>query len=550
MLTGLVASLPVIVSVVRALLSGWTPVFDEAAVATQAFDVLGSHSPLVGLYSDASVPSVGAVFSPGPMLFWLLAFQARFLGSWALPVTMGVVNTASIVGAVVLARRRGGRVLMFATAAALALLCRSFGEERLHDIINHSAALLPFTLLVFVAWSVACGEYRLLPLIALAASYTAQAHLTLGLPTLAALLVALGGLLVSRARPERPVSPVDRRRFRRSVLGAVLVVVVCWSAPVAQELFDTPGNLGRILDTAMASQPTLGIAAGWRAVVHTVGIPPWWLQSPAAPLRRLAELLVDPSAVARVSCFLVIVALASVAVAGVRRGRRELVAAVTLALALDAAVFLGAAAIPHTLAGVLATDRALLPASVAGMFTWLVLGATPLLWRSAADTSASRPFLARKRRAAPLLGLGIAAIAAILVATSEGSDSFPVYRAVRSMTSRLHVLPRGSVVLVDVALPGIQRWFVLQSAVVYELRRHGRRGVAPQDRDLDHLGGFYTLPQPYHKVVFIDSGATPLPRDSRVLYTGRLGSPIDVPVRLSLLTSLPSRVAGPGLDGP
>ena len=81
-------------------MDGWTPVFDDAVIATRSFDVFSAHSPLVGTYSDASLPSVGSVYGAGPLLYWLLAVQVRFLGDWALPVTMGVVNTASIMGVV------------------------------------------------------------------------------------------------------------------------------------------------------------------------------------------------------------------------------------------------------------------------------------------------------------------------------------------------------------------------------------------------------------------------------------------------------------------
>lgn len=112
LIIGLLAAVPVIVSTARALIAGWTPVFDDALIATRAFDVFTVHSSLVGPYSDASVPVVGHVYSPGPLLFWLLAPQTRLLGDWALAVTMGVVNTAAILGVVSLARRRGGPVFM------------------------------------------------------------------------------------------------------------------------------------------------------------------------------------------------------------------------------------------------------------------------------------------------------------------------------------------------------------------------------------------------------------------------------------------------------
>ena len=102
--------------------------------------------------------------SPGPMLYWLLALPARFGSVTSIAVTMGVVNTLAIIGCVALARRRGGLILMFATAIGIALMAQSLPTEAMHDMWNPAAGLFPFLLLVFLCWSLACGEYRLLPL--------------------------------------------------------------------------------------------------------------------------------------------------------------------------------------------------------------------------------------------------------------------------------------------------------------------------------------------------------------------------------------------------
>src|SRR2546429_8831648 len=118
-------------------------------------------------------------------------------------LTMGAVNSLAIVGAVALARRRGGVILMFATALAIALMCQSLAAETFHDIWNPSAALFPFTLLIFLCWSLACGEYRLLPLTALVASFVLQANLTYLPPTVGLLAVRLGGLALSPAGVRR-----------------------------------------------------------------------------------------------------------------------------------------------------------------------------------------------------------------------------------------------------------------------------------------------------------------------------------------------------------
>ncbi len=218
---GVAAGIPVIVSTVGAARNGWVPSADRAIIVTRAWDVLTSHTPLVGQYSEASGITGYALHSPGPMLYWLLAIPARFGGPVSLEVTMGVVNALAILATVALARRRGGVVLMFAAAAAIALMCQSLPAESFHDMWNPSAGLFAFLLLIFLCWSVACGDYRLLPLVALVASYVAQVHLMYVLPTLGLLVVACGGLATERIALAAPawragVRGAWSRRARRS----------------------------------------------------------------------------------------------------------------------------------------------------------------------------------------------------------------------------------------------------------------------------------------------------------------------------------------------
>ena len=82
LITGLIAALPVLFSVGRALRADWTPVFDDAIMAVRSFDVFSRHAPLVGQYSDASLPGERPVFNLGPMVFWLLALPVRLPGDW------------------------------------------------------------------------------------------------------------------------------------------------------------------------------------------------------------------------------------------------------------------------------------------------------------------------------------------------------------------------------------------------------------------------------------------------------------------------------------
>src|SRR5947209_15464791 len=143
---GLGASLPIVLSTLRALRDGWVPFGDQAVIATRAYDVFTAHAPLVGQYSSSSHVAHHTTYSLGPLLYWLLAPAARLAPPATIALTMGVVNVACVVGVVALARRRGGLWLMLAAALAVAVMCRSLVPETLHDPWNPSAAVVPFTL--------------------------------------------------------------------------------------------------------------------------------------------------------------------------------------------------------------------------------------------------------------------------------------------------------------------------------------------------------------------------------------------------------------------
>jgi hypothetical protein len=205
-----VAAAPVIAGVWRAVRFDWTATADDGQIAVRALDVLSSHPPLLGQISLTSDLSGDPTFNLGPLEYWLLTVPAH-LGSDALLVTMGLVNTACVVGCVALARRRGGLALMLAVAVGLALMLRSLPAQAVYDILNPYAALFPFTLLLFVAWSVACGDAFLLPLAVVLGSFAVQCHLTYVLPVLGALGVALAGLAGSR-RWAPQAAPSSRTR--------------------------------------------------------------------------------------------------------------------------------------------------------------------------------------------------------------------------------------------------------------------------------------------------------------------------------------------------
>ena len=501
--TGLAAALPVIVSTVRAVRAGWLPLGDDATIVVRSLDVLSTRSPLLGSYSASSSVVGEAVSSPGPMLFWLLTLPAR-AGHAAPAIAMGVVNTASVMGVVALAKRRGGLALMLLVAAAIALTCRSLQAQIYHDVWNASAAVLPFALLLFLAWSVAAGEHGLLPLMAVVGSFAAQAHLTFALPVLAATAVSLAFLLASDA-----VVP------RRTVVVAALALLLCWSLPIAEQAVRRPGNLVLIARVATSDVDRFGWEAGWHSVEHAVGVPPWWLREERDELARLADVGFAPGALTTVSALAVLAALAAALAAALRRGRRELAAGLAIALALCVALAAVTARSPTEHNLFVTIGYTLWWASVAGAFVWVML-----VW-AAVDLVRSPPRVEAARRA--VLAAGVAAVAAIGVLVSTGERPDPRqsgYRPIGHLVERVRDAVRpGPTVRLDgpspasglSAGPGPD----VVAAIAYELRRDGVDFVTDDVIGIGHR--YDPAPRRYPRMLRVTDAGPDRPDAGRVI---------------------------------
>jgi hypothetical protein len=367
------------------------------------------------------------------------------------------------VGAVAIARRRGGDGLMVATAVALALMCRSFSSESLHDIFNPSAPLLPFTLLVFACWSVACGEVRLLPLVVLLASFAVQCHLAFAAPSLGVLAVAVGGLLVHRPGP-----------IARWVLAAVAVGLVCWSAPLVDEIAHRPGNVSALLTAGTSGQPTEGTRPAVHAVVRAVGLPPRWLRAPGATAGRIGgisggdygdtripDISSAPSRADELLCVLLLTALVAVAGLAFRRGRAELAAGALIGLVLCVALAADVAATPLVAMNTL--GYTLWWGSVAGMWVWLILA-----WAVAA----ALPTPDRRWRPALVACSVLVVGAGAAVASAEPPDEHaPFYRPTAALAARLDAaVPSGRTVRLTARGPAV---IPVSPAIRFALRRRG-----------------------------------------------------------------------------
>ncbi len=490
---GVAAAVPVVVSTVRAVADGWFPFGDRAVIALRSLDVLSSHPPLVGQYTQWSLVLGRAVFSPGPLLYWLLVVPARVVTPAGLAVWMGTVNVIVVVGIVLLARRRGGTLLMILTAMLVALMFRSLPSESLHDPWNPYAALLPFLLLCFSSWSVACGEYRLLPLTVLLVSFVIQTHLTYLGPGLALLGVALGGLIISLRRERLPAVSAVSADLRRWLALSVIVLGVCWVLPVANELLRSH-NMTLIARALSHRGPTFGLSAGWHTIARGFGVPPWWLRAPLPAVQRFSEVAGPSSFLSQFSAIIVIAALMAVLVVSLRRRRQDTAALAVIALLLVIMVGGDAALTPTAHALELDVAYTLWWASLAGMFVWLAL-----LWSAytlatergphavaPADHRASRPSV-RMLWLIPASVLLTTAVGVIVGLGQAHDADRGEYRPFARLANELSIsLPHPGTVLVTASptLHGAALQHVVVNAlptIAYALRRQGATVRLPSD---------------------------------------------------------------------
>jgi hypothetical protein len=265
LLLAVVVAVPFLVAGVRAATSGWVALGDDANVLVRARDVLTANHPLIGAWSSASIAIGEHVNQPGPLLFDLLWLPARLADDGGLAVGMAVVNAACAALAVVFGRRIGGTRGASAVAVASAALAWSMGSSLLHDPWQPHAVVFPFLLVLVLTWAMAVGDRAALPVAVAAASLVVQTHGSFVFVTPA--LCAIGAVaLVVRHR---------RGVLRAAVLGAVLVAL-CWSQPVADQVTGT-GNLGALVrGLGDAGTEQVGVRRATRLTADVVALPPFF----------------------------------------------------------------------------------------------------------------------------------------------------------------------------------------------------------------------------------------------------------------------------------
>jgi len=243
----------------------FAPIFDLAMTEMRVRDVGTAHTPLIGL--PGRLGRNGGASHPGPLSFFLLAPVYRLLGGsyWALRMASLVLHATAIVSSLVIARRRAGARGVVGIGVSIAVLEAGFGLILLTEPWNPNLPVLWFLVFLMSVWSVAADDPWLLPVAAFAGCFCAQTHIPY--------LAVCGGLtpiaLIAWAaswKRARQRGSAGKDHWR-SLLVALLVVVILWTPPVVEEVRARPGNLWLLFDYFSRSPAKL---VGFRAAVRLV----------------------------------------------------------------------------------------------------------------------------------------------------------------------------------------------------------------------------------------------------------------------------------------
>jgi hypothetical protein len=253
------------VSLVVTVGGNYFPAADHALTEMQIRDI-GRHEVLIGLYSRENWNH------PGPMLFYLLAPFYWLTGGASIGMHVGAlaINAASVVGMALVARRRGGTPLMLCTLLGSVLLMRTLSAEFVADPWNLYVTVLPFAFMIFLAWTLACGDAWALPVATVVASYLAQSHVGFVVLALPLLVGGAGWLLLSeRGRLRQLQLPL----LLSGALGGLL-----WVPTLVDVIVNRPSNLTRVYRYFRHSDDDPhSLVEGWRVITGQFGGAPEWL---------------------------------------------------------------------------------------------------------------------------------------------------------------------------------------------------------------------------------------------------------------------------------
>ena len=272
----LISVSPILISAVRNGLLGWYPSADAGITAVRTVDVFSAHPPLYGLPAFPSTQTGVAFGYLGAPINYLLAIPVKLLGvSWGILVGMGVLNSAWLITALWLVRRRVGyRTAILACAFTTSLLW-GVGSQALVDPTPVRCGLIAALTLFAAAWSVAEGDAKALVPLALAANFLVLDHLKF--IVVAPLMVVLSLVLWMVRLRGRPVTasedgPTEPTHTRRWVVASLVVTVIMWAPTLGQQLFSPNGNIGNLVRGLARGPGASGQSAIHHGLLDAIGV--------------------------------------------------------------------------------------------------------------------------------------------------------------------------------------------------------------------------------------------------------------------------------------
>ena len=358
---------PFVFAFARSVAGGWRPVSDNAAIALRSWDVLSAHAPLVGqatrLASD--------VYDPGPLQYWLLTLPVHVDPLhgvlWGAALWCMVAASLTIEAAWAAAGGLGG---LLATATVLGALAWIPAITQV-PCWNPWFGLM-FLLAAFAAgvatWS---GHRWWWPVVVIAGSIAAQAHLMFTITAVAVVVLCLAAGLVETHQA--------KERYTWAIVGFV-AALACWSATFIQQFTSPAGNLTALASGRGAPGHQAGPAFGLKALAASVQPPTFWWR----PLTSLVKLSVIDERTVRAGAGVLALAVVVLAVAVYPLRSRRAIGLAALSLTASATVAYTYGRIPaltiRMTTGGLGNLRYLMaPIYVVGVLAWLTTGTVLVL---------------------------------------------------------------------------------------------------------------------------------------------------------------------------
>ncbi len=387
---------------IRTMARGWRPLGDDASEAIQAWNTFSLHPALVGQGTGAAV-GIGGIQNtadPGPLEFWLQGPFVHLDPGQGLLLGAAVLGAAVLTFAVYVLGKSAGPWAAVIFALVIVDLAIVSPTPFVDPAWGPAFALIWFLAFLAVAFAVGLGNWRYVPCLVFIGSVTIDTHLMF-LPSVG--LVLLTTLICAwlLARPQN----------FRWLWWTIGVALVCWIAPISQQLLASQPNGTRLLQGLTTSKThTFGTLLGLRALSRAASPSAVWATArPIGPFGAYNDIVHNGNLL---FC-LALVALVAVVVVAWRRRSNYLfsLAAITTASAIGLVALFSRVPSNYILSFIWINEAVW----VVGICIWLTFGLGAVTW--ARSTIRRRNELHISKRAVQVVAL-VVLTAGALVATA------------------------------------------------------------------------------------------------------------------------------------